>query len=291
MKPTLTTRIILFSFHCIPLRLRKVLFKGVSRLFYHLSSRQRLIALQNLKYAFPEKTVDERIRIAKGVFDNLAIVMAEFFEIPWITKENVHQWVEFEGLDHIKQSLAKGKGILSIVAHFGNWEMITMAFPLVAGWPIQIVYRPLDNAILDNLFGYVRTVHGNALLPKGVSGTTITRLLSENKAIGILSDQNMDTREGVFVDFFGRPACTAVGIAILARRTGAPIHPGFMLRKNDGMYKFIIGPEVELTRTNDYEADLRENTQRFTKVIEEYVRRYPEQWFWIHQRWKTKPWQ
>lgn len=291
MKPTLTTRIILLFFKCIPLWLRKILFKGVFRLFYHLSPRQRLIALQNLKYAFPEKTMDERIKIVKGVFDNLAVVMAEFFEIPWITKETVHQWVEFEGLEHLEQSLAKGKGVLSVVAHFGNWEMMTMAFPLVAGRPIQIVYRPLDNAMLDNLFGYARTLHGNTLLPKEGAGRTITRLLAENKAIGILSDQNMDTREGVFVDFFGRPACTAVGTAVLARRTGAPVHPAFMFRKSDGMYKFVIEPAVDLVCTDDYEADLRENTQRFTKVIEEYVRRYPEQWFWIHQRWKTKPWQ
>ena len=290
IKPTLTTRVILIFFKAIPLPLRKALFQTVFRLVYHLLAKQRLIALHNLKRAFPEKAMPEVTKIAKGVYSHLAIVMAEFFEIPWLTKETYRKWVEFEGMDNFEKAFAGKKGVLSIVAHLGNWEMMTMAFPMAAQ-PIQIVYRPLDNPFLDNLFGYVRTCHGNTLISKGGSGQTIAGLLSENKVIGILSDQNVSAREGVFVEFFGRPACTGVGLAVLALRTGAPVIPAFMIRMANGKYKFILEPAVDISDTGDLEADLKENTQRFTRIVERYVRLYPEQWFWLHQRWKTKPWQ
>jgi len=282
--------LILISFRLIPLGIRKLIFEALLRLFYHLSEKQRLIALSNLKRAYPEKDMEEITKIAKGVYRHLAIVAAEFFELPSITKDNLHEWVEFDGLENFEKALEQKKGILSIVAHFGNWELMTVALPLAAR-PMSIVYRPLDNPTLDNLTAWMRTKDGNTLIPKGGSGKTITRLLAENRAIGILSDQNVDKYEGVFVDFFGRPACTGVGLAVLALRTGAPVLPAFMARLPNGKYRFIIQPPAEITRTDDYEADLRVNTQRFTKIVENIVRQYPDQWFWIHQRWKTKPWQ
>ena len=290
MEKTRTTAIIFFAFRLIPLGLRRAIFKAVFRLFYHASVKQRLIALHNLKCAFPEKSFDEIEAIAKGVYRHLALVMAELFEMPYITRETLGDWADAEGLEHLEKAFAEGKGLLSVVAHFGHWELMTVAVPLMAR-PMQIVYRPLDNPVMDNLLGWSRTKHGNALIPKGGSGKRIIRLLRENNAIGILSDQNVDTREGVFVDFFGRPACTSVGTAVLALQSGAPVIPAFMPRMPDGRYKLIILPPVEITRTDDYESDLRVNTQRFTKVVEDMVRKYPDQWFWIHQRWKTKPWQ
>jgi len=290
MEKTRTTAIIFFAFRLIPLGLRRAIFKAVFRLFYHASVKQRLIALHNLKCAFPEKSLDEIEDIAKGVYRHLALVMAELFEMPYITRETLGDWADAEGLEHLEKAFAEGKGLLSVVAHFGHWELMTVAVPLMAR-PMQIVYRPLDNPVMDNLLGWSRTKHGNALIPKGGSGKRIIRLLRENNAIGILSDQNVDTREGVFVDFFGRPACTSVGTAVLALQSGAPVLPAFMPRMPDGRYKLIILPPVEITRTDDYESDLVVNTQRFTKVVEDMVRKYPDQWFWIHQRWKTKPWQ
>jgi KDO2-lipid IV(A) lauroyltransferase len=282
--------LILASFRLIPLGIRKVIFRALFRLFYHLSVKQRLIALSNLKRAYPEKDMEEITEIAKGVYRHIAIVAAEFFELPSITKENLHEWVEFDGLENFEKASEQKKGILSIVAHFGNWELMAVAVPLGAR-PMSIVYRPLDNPTLDNLTAWMRTKDGNTLIPKGGSGRTITRLLGENRIIGILSDQNVDKYEGVFVDFFGRPACTAVGLAVLALRTSAPVLPAFMARMPDGKYRFIVQPAVEITRTDDYESDLQVNTQRFTKIVEDMVRQYPDQWFWVHQRWKTKPWQ
>jgi KDO2-lipid IV(A) lauroyltransferase len=183
--------LILASFRLIPLGIRKVIFRALFRLFYHLSVKQRLIALSNLKRAYPEKDMEEITEIAKGVYRHIAIVAAEFFELPSITKENLHEWVEFDGLENFEKASEQKKGILSIVAHFGNWELMTVAVPLGAR-PMSIVYRPLDNPTLDNLTAWMRTKDGNTLIPKGGSGRTITRLLGENRIIGILSDQNVD---------------------------------------------------------------------------------------------------
>lgn len=229
----------------------------------------------------------EIVGIAKGVYRHMGIVAAEFFELPWITKDNLHKWVEFEGLENYREALNKGKGMLSIVAHFGNWEMMPVVFPLVAK-PTNIIYRPLDNPVLENLITWVRSRHGNTLIAKEGAGRSIIRLLQKNQLFGILSDQNVAAREGVFVDFFGRPACTGLGLAILAMRSGAPVLPVFMPRMSNGKYKLIFQAPVDIDDTGDYETDIHSNTQRFTKVIESIVRQYPEQWFWLHQRWKTK---
>lgn len=287
MKKTWTTAFLLGLFGAIPLGVRKALFTALLRLFYHLSPKQRFITLHNLRRAFPEKSWPEVERLAKGAYRHLGIVAAEFFSIPHIDRSNIQEWVEFEGLEHFDRAYGEGRGILSIVAHFGNWEMMTVAFPL-ARKPLDIVYRPLDSPVLDDLTSWVRLLNGNTLIPKGGSGKTISRLLEENRVIGILSDQNVSVREGVFVDFFGRPACTAVGLAVLAMRTRAPVLPAFMPRMPDGRYRFILLEPVPIDNTGDYERDLLTNTQRFTRIVEDMVRRYPDQWFWLHQRWKTK---
>lgn len=288
VEPTATTKIILRTGHSIPRALRKGLFVSLFMLFYHVGVKNRLLALHNLQRSFPEKDIREIIQIAKGVYRHFAIVAAEFFDMPFITKDNVHQWVEVEGYEHYVEAISKGKGLLSIVAHFGNWELLPIAVPIYAK-PLHIVYRPLDNPVLDNLVEYVRTLHGNGLIPKGGSGKRIMELLKENQIIGILSDQNVAAYEGVFVDFFGRPACSGVGLAVMAMRSKAPVIAIFPARQKSGKYKVIVKPAIEAICTDDYEMDLQVNTQRFTKIVEDIVREYPDQWFWFHQRWKTKP--
>jgi Kdo2-lipid IVA lauroyltransferase/acyltransferase len=290
IEKTRTTSIILFFARFVPLCIRKLFFKSLLMLFYHAVAKHRLIALYNLRRAFPKKEMEELITIAKGVYRNVAITAAEFFSMPSITRENLHEWVEMEGLEHFEAGIAQGKGLLTIIGHFGNWELMPVTFPLFVKFlkPSYIVYRPLDSPVLDNMVEHVRTINGNEMIPKGGSGKRIMELLKENHAIAILSDQNVAAREGVFVDFFGRPACTGVGLAVLALRSGAPVLPMFMARQKSGKYKLILKPLVEISRTGDYEKDLLENTQHFTKIVEEVVREYPDQWFWIHQRWKTQ---
>jgi len=290
VQPTKKTKILLFVFHCIPRVVRKGLFLSLFYLLYFVGVKNRLITLHNLQRSFPEKNTEEIIRIARGVYRHFAMVTAEFFDLPYITKDNIHKWMEVEGVENFQSADAKGKGLLTIVAHFGNWELMTIAIPFFLK-PIDIVYRPLDNPVIDNVAEYVRTMQGNTLIPKGGSGKKIMELLKDNHIIGILSDQNVAKKEGVFVDFFGRSACTGAGLAVMAMRSGAQVLPLFMAKQKSGKYKFIVKPAVEAVCTDNYEADLVVNTQRFTKIIEDVIREYPEQYFWFHQRWKTKPWQ
>jgi KDO2-lipid IV(A) lauroyltransferase len=290
IEQTKTTKTLLFAFRCVPQIVRKGFFLTFFFLFYHLGTKNRLITLHNLQRSFPEKDIKEIFRITKGVYRHFAIVAAEFFDMPYVNRKNIHEWVEVEGLENYQAAIARGKGVLSIVAHFGNWELMTIAVPIFLK-PMYIVYRPLDNPVIDNMVEYVRTYQGNELIPKGGSGKRIMELLKENQVIGILSDQNVSRQEGVFVDFFGRPACTGVGLAVMAMRSGAPVIPAFMARQKTGKYKLILKPAIDAICTENYESDLQVNTQRFTKIVEEIVREYPEQWFWFHQRWKTKKWQ
>jgi len=279
--------IIFVLFRAIPAPLRKALFTGCFRLFYHLAPRQRLIAAYNLRRAFPEKTDDEIIAIARGAYRNLGIVAAEFFDLPRLTKDNIGKLVEVEGLENCTQALAKGRGVLMFGAHFGNWELEAVAASLLIK-PLVAIYRPLDSAVLDALVLRVRSATGNTPLAKDRAMRSMLRSLKHNEMLGILIDQNVAWYEGVFVDYFGRPACTTDGLALLARHTGAPVLPAYMARRPDGRYRLVIGPEVEIINAGDREADVLANTQRFTKIIEETVRLYPDQWLWVHQRWKTQ---
>ena len=287
MKKTATTKAILAIFGFIPLAVRREIFKAISLLFYHLSSKHRLIALHNLKCAYPEKSMDDLIKIAKGAYRNLGIVAAEFFQIPSLTRENIRDLVEFEGIENYTRAAAKKKGMFLFTAHFGNWELMAASFALL-GQPPTFIYRPLDSPILENLVTYVRTCKGNNPLPKDRSMRQVLRLIRKNEIVGTLLDQNMAWEEGVFVDFFGRPCCTTDSVARLALHTGAPIIPAFMVRMESGKYIFVIEEEVEIVDTGDPEKDALINTQNFTKIIEDVVREYPDQWLWIHQRWKTK---
>jgi KDO2-lipid IV(A) lauroyltransferase len=287
MKKTLPTRIILLLFGSIPLKIRKVFFRAVFILVYHFDEKNRLITFHNLIRSFPEKTLPEITRIAKNVYLNLGTVAAEFFEIPSLTKENMSDWVKFEGLENYTKALSKRKGILFYTGHFGNWELLAACFGLL-NIQANIIYRALDNPILEDFVAWFRTHTGHKVIPKGGAARKIIKLLKKNESIGILIDQNVDWQEGVFVNFFGRPASTTTGLAALALQTEAPVVPVFIVRSEDEKYKIIIYEEVEITKTDDYEADLFENTQRFTGIIEDIVRKYPDQYFWLHQRWKTK---
>jgi KDO2-lipid IV(A) lauroyltransferase len=290
MKKSITTDIILKCFSSIPRKVRIGFFTGMFRLFYYLSPRQRLITLHNLHRAFPEKSITEIKAIAKGVYMTLGIVAADFFDIPSLTTENVGDLVEVEGLENCKKALEKNRGLLMFGAHFGNWELSAVTVSLLLK-PVVVIYRPLDSSILDNLVFGVRSSVGNIPVPKDRAMRQMLRSIKKNEILGILIDQNVAWQEGVFVDFFGRPACTTNGLALLALHTDAPVVPGYILRLENGRYRLVIKEEMQVVRTGDEDEDILINTQNFTRVIEDIIRLQPDQWLWIHQRWKTKPWQ
>jgi len=275
----------------VPLRYTWRLAEPLGRLWFRLDTKHRLIALNNLKLAWgDELTEKERKNIARKNFIHLARVVLELPYIRKVTPEEVEGFVSFDGLEHFNAAMEKGRGVLLLTSHFGNWELMALAFSLLYR-PINIVIRPLDIPLLDSLITHIRTWGGNQIIAKKGSLRKVLRLLATGDVVGLLMDQNPAWYEGVFVPFFKEIACTNKALSVLALRTNAPVIPVHNVRELDGSYRIVAEPEVALVRSGDTRRDIEENTAEFNKIIESYVRRHPEQWFWVHQRWKTRPYQ
>jgi Kdo2-lipid IVA lauroyltransferase/acyltransferase len=262
---------------------------ALGQLIYVLHGKLRRVGMRNLAMALPEKSVHERRKIVRGVFTSLGRQFAEICLFPRYARENVSRIVTYDGFENFDRASERGKGVLFLTAHLGGWELSAFAHSLY-GHPLHFVMRPLDNPYLDALVRRYRTTYGNTPILKDDPVRELLRAMKAGATVGILMDTNMTPPEGVFVDFFGIPACTASGLARIALRTDAPVVPGFtiwdpVLRK----YRLRFDPAVKLIRTGDNDADILANTQLFTKTIEDFVRRYPDQWLWVHRRWKTRP--
>jgi len=261
----------------------------LAHLVYWIHARLRRVGMRNLEIAFPEKTGAERRRILRGTFTSLGRQLAEFCLFPRYTKENAAQVILYDGFENFEAAQRRGKGVIFLTAHFGCWELSSF-FHSLSGHPLCIVVRPLDNPYLDALVDRYRTLHGAKSFGKQDFARGLIAAMRAGESVGILMDQNVMPDAGVFVDFFGKPACTATGPARVALHTGAAVVPGFTVWDAQiGRYRLRFEPALALVRSGDDEADAAANTALFTKVIEEYVRRYPEQWLWVHRRWKTRP--
>jgi Kdo2-lipid IVA lauroyltransferase/acyltransferase len=273
----------------LPWPLSRTAAIALSWTIYLLHVRLRRVGMRNLALAFPDKTRRERARILRGVFTSLGRQLAEVCLFPKYTLENVGKVVVYDGFENFERALTRGKGVLFLTAHLGAWELSAFTHSLY-GHPLHIVMRPLDNIYLDRLMRRYRTMHGNSTVDKDDFVRGLLSAMKAGETVGILMDTNMTPPQGVFADFFGIPACTASGLARIALRTDAAVVPGFTiwdpgLRK----YRLRFDPAVKLIRTGNDDADVLANTALFTKVIEDYVRRYPDQWLWVHRRWKTRP--
>ena len=254
-----------------------------------LHGKLRRVGMRNLQLAFPEMRTGERRKIVRGVFTSLGRQFAEVCLFPRYTAENVSDVVIYDGFENFDRASQQGKGVLFLTGHLGGWELSAFAHSLY-GHPLYFVMRPLDNPYLDALVRRYRTMHGNTPILKDDPARELLRAMKRGSTVGILMDTNMTPPEGVFVDFFGITACTASGLARIALRTDSAVVPGFtlwdpVLRK----YRLRFDPALKLQRTGNNEEDILANTQLFTKVIEDFVRRYPDQWLWVHRRWKTRP--
>lgn len=271
-----------------PLGISLWLGKAIGRLGFHLDKKHRKIVLNNLNAAFGQgKSPDELNMIAKGVFENIGMNFTEFFRLPWIKEQDLNGYVECEGFENFKKAHDKGKGVIFLTGHFGNWELMAVFYAL-KNYPVDIVVRELDNPIVDEFVRWVRTRAGNRIVAKGRSMRELIKILSKGGIIGILLDQNVTWSEGVFVKFFNKLACTNKGTALLAQASGAAVVPTFIIREGK-RHRVIIGKEIAIQNTGDRAADQLANTALFTKAIEDFVRKRPEQWFWLHQRWKSRP--
>ena len=273
----------------LPRPIARALGMTLGQLVYLLHSKLRRVGLRNLTLAFPDLPDSQRKKILRGVFTSLGRQLAEVCLFPRYTRDNVSEVVIYDGFENFDRAFARGKGVLFLTAHLGGWELSAFAHSLY-GHPLSFLMRPLDNPYLDRMMRDYRTLHGNQTINKDDPTRGLLRALKAGRVVGFLMDTNMTPPQGIFVDYFGIPACTASGLARMALRTDAAVVPGFTLwNPRLRKYKLRFDPALTLIRTGDQEADIVANTQLFTKVIEDFVRRYPDQWLWVHRRWKTRP--
>jgi KDO2-lipid IV(A) lauroyltransferase len=261
----------------------------VARVLFLLSPKLQKTAQVNLEIAFPEWNASRRNEIIHAMVRNLAWMAVEFARFPRYSKENIEQLVVLDGNENFLRGQRQGKGVLILTGHIGAWELSSFAHALY-GFPLHYMARPLDNARIDALVNGYRCLSGNHLIFKNESARVMLKVLKESGTVGILADQNTMPEEAVFVDFFGQQASTSTGIARVALHTGAAVVPGYAVwDASIQKYRLRFEPPVELIRTADPECDVLENTRRFTKLIEDIIRRYPDQWVWVHGRWNTRP--
>src|ERR1700691_4861987 len=249
----------------------------------------RRAAMFNLALAFPDWSETQRKRVIRRMTQQIGWMAAEFSQFPRYTRFNIEKIVVLDGFENFDAARRRGKGVLFLTGHMSAWELAPFAHALY-GYPLHFLVRPITNRRVDHLINGYRCRSGNQPIEKNRSARAMLKVLSDGGTVGVLADHNTALEEGVFADFFGVPASTTSGLARIALRTDAAVVPGFLFWDESlGKYRLRFEPPVELARSGDEEADVRENTQRFTSVIERYVRAHPEQWLWVHKRWKTRP--
>jgi KDO2-lipid IV(A) lauroyltransferase len=282
-------RTLLAFFGALPRSLADRAGRLAARLGYILARRQRETGLHNLRMAMPELGGEERETLIRGGFENLGRLLVEFSHFPALTPGNISDHVVYEGFEHFVEARTRGRGTIFLTLHMGAWELSPVAHALY-GHPLTFLTRPIDNPGVDRLITHYRTLAGNTILARSNAVREILRALRRNEAVGFLIDQNTIRSEGVFADFFGIPAATTPGVATLAARTGAAVLPAYIRWERERRIHVLhFAPLVDLVSTGDRDADAAANTQKFNQILEGFVRQAPDQWLWIHKRWKTRP--
>ncbi len=272
-----------------PLPLARPLARALANIAHACVPRWRNVARQNIEAVFPALDEHARERLERGCYETLGRNLLAFSRLPRLTPANIGQWIEYEGFEHYEDAVKRGKGVIFLTAHLGAWELSSAAHALF-GNPMDVMVRPLDNPLLQRFVDRRRRLFGNRTINKFDSARSALTALRANRAVGILADQNAAGDDGVFVKFFGRTASATKGVAQLAARTGAQVIPGFALWNGaTGRYVLKFHTPLKMADTGDRAADLIENTQRCQTLLESMIRSYPEQWLWIHRRWKTQP--
>jgi Kdo2-lipid IVA lauroyltransferase/acyltransferase len=273
----------------LPRRLARGFATILVWIVYHALGRLRRVGFRNLELALPETSLAERERILRGVYRHLGWQLVEFCRMPRYTAENTRGWIRAEGLERYLAAQGRGKGVLILTGHLGAWELSSFYHSLM-GHPMGMVIRRLDNRRLDAFVNGIRCLHGNRVFHKDDFGRGLLSAMRHGDSVGILMDTNMTPPQGLFADFFGVRACTASGLAHIALRTGAAVLPGFLVwEPAERQYVLHFGEELLFSSTGDTPVDLHAATQKCNDVLESWIRRYPDQWLWIHRRWKTRP--
>jgi Kdo2-lipid IVA lauroyltransferase/acyltransferase len=264
--------------------------RQLGRSAFHLDREHPRVALQNLMLAFGHEKSEEEIRtIAKRTFQHLGMTAIEFFRIPGMDLETFRERVTVEGLENVRELLDnREKGALLLLSHLGNWELMGL-LSKVLGYPISVIARPVKkNPWVDQMVSEIRGAAGLEVIFTEKASRKVIHALSRKGLVGILIDQRAKRSEGIWVDFFGKKAPTTPSLAILAMRTGAPVIPVFMVRDGFKKHRVLIQRPLEIVKSGDIQRDVETNTQRINQTLESVVRRFPDQWFWVHRRWERK---
>ena len=273
----------------LPRRLARSVGAGIGAIAFRLLGRLRRVGVRNLTLAYPQWTPEQRIATLRLVYRNLGWLLAEFCLMSSYSREQAEAFIEYDGLEHYLAARERGKGVLVLTGHLGAWELSSFHHSLV-GFPMGLVIRRLDNPLVDEFVNRIRCLHGNRVIHKDDFARGLISAMRAGETVGILMDTNMTPPQGAFVPFFGVQACTASGMARVALKTDAAVLPGFLLW-DEARKKYVLrfGPRIELVRTGDADADMLANTAQFAATTERYIRANPEQWLWMHRRWKTRP--
>ena len=282
-------RALLGALGALPRPLAVAAGRGLGQLAYAAAGGLRRTGLRNLELAFPEKEPGERARLLQQSFVSLGRQLGEFSQFPRLTPERLRDLVEYDGIEILWEAKRRGRGIIFLTSHLGAWEILCFAHSALYE-PISFLVRPLDNPLVEQMIERTRSRFGNQPIDKKSAARNALKLLRGGGILGVLADLNAHPQEGVFVPFFGLPACTTAGVATLALRTDASVIP-VCAPWHEEKQRFVFhgDPILELVRTGDHARDVEINTARFTAAIERQVRAYPDQWMWIHKRWKTRP--
>ena len=264
---------------------------AAGRLGYILAVGLRRTGQRNLEIAFPELSPAERHRLLRESFKSLGRLLAEFSQFPKLTTKQLRELIEYDpvGITYVRRAEAGKRGIIFLTGHIGSWEILSFGWSALE-YPISFLVRPLDNHLLEEMIERIRTRFGNRAIDKKSAARQALRMLRDGGTLGILSDLNTQEFEGVFVPFFGKLACTTAGIATLALKTDSVVIPTCAVwNPRKGRYYFRADEPIEILRTGDHKKDVEVNTARFAAAVEKMVRAYPDQWLWIHKRWKTRP--
>jgi KDO2-lipid IV(A) lauroyltransferase len=285
----LIARPLLAVFGMLPLRAALFVGSKMGRGAYYFSGRLRRTGKRNLGLAFPELPQSERQLLLRGCFENLGRLLGMFSQLTTADPQDLQRVVECEGIEHIDAARKSGRGIILFTGHVGAWELSSFALSLF-GYPLSFLVRRIDNPKIEALVDRARTRLGNRTIDKRSAAREMLQILQGGGTLGILVDLNTLDREGIFVDFFDVQASTTFMLAKLALRTEASVIPVFVpWDRQRRRFLLKIDEPIRFERSGDADEDVRRLTQLFTNVVEKYVRRYPDQWLWIHRRWKTRP--
>jgi KDO2-lipid IV(A) lauroyltransferase len=281
--------IVLKTLGVLPRALAIFVGRLITRILYFAQPRRRQIGNRNLAMALPDLRERDRRAIVRQVFANVGRLLGEFSQFPKLSRREIESLVVYDGFEHYKAAADQHRGVLLLTGHVGSWELCAFAHG-VYGNPLSFLVRRIDNPLIDGMINRYRGLSGNRTIDKNKSARAVLAALGRNEQVGVLIDVNVLEEQGVFCDFFGIPACSTTGLAIFALRSGAPVVPGFLIWDEElRKHRLRFEPEVPLVRTGDFKEEVRLNTERFTRIVEEQVRRYPDQWLWVHRRWQTRP--